>query len=80
MNADETKKFVDMIREMFTQFSKQVANEIEAIKVEMKAEIETAKSTKEIKPSAKVTPEVKNEVTIAMTKKERILSNIKNLQ
>jgi len=80
MNADETQKFVDMIREMFTQFSKQVANEIEAIKVEMKAEIETAKSTKEIKPSAKVTPEVKNEVTIAMTKKERILSNIKNLQ
>jgi polyhydroxyalkanoate synthesis regulator phasin len=80
MNADETQKFVDMIREMFTQFSKQVANEIEAIKVEMKAEIESAKSTKEIKPSAKVTPEVKNEVTIAMTKKERILSNIKNLQ
>jgi polyhydroxyalkanoate synthesis regulator phasin len=80
MNADETQKFVDMIREMFTQFSKQVANEIEAIKVEMKAEIESAKSTKEIKPSAKVTPEVKNDVTIAMTKKERILSNIKNLQ
>lgn len=80
MNADENQKFVDMIREMFTQFSKQVANEIEAIKVEMKAEIETAKSTKQIKPSAKVTPEIKNEVTIAMTKKERILSNIKNLQ
>lgn len=80
MNADETQKFVDMIREMFTQFSKQVANEMEAIKVEMKAEIESAKSTKEIKPSAKVTPEIKNEVTIAMSKKERILSNIKNLQ
>lgn len=80
MNADETQKFVDMIREMFTQFSKQVANEIDAIKVEMKAEIESAKSTKEIKPSAKVTPEIKNEVTIAMSKKERILSNIKNLQ
>lgn len=80
MNADETQKFVDMIREMFTQFSKQVANEMEAIKVEMKAEIESAKSTKEIKPSAKVTPEIKNEVTIAMTKKQRILSNIKNLQ
>lgn len=80
MNADETQKFVDMIREMFTQFSKQVANEMEAIKIEMKAEIESAKSTKEIKPSAKVTPEIKNEVTIAMSKKERILSNIKNLQ
>jgi hypothetical protein len=80
MNADENQKFVDMIREMFTQFSKQVANEIEAIKVEMKAEIETAKSKNQIKPSAKVTPEIKNEVTIAMTKKERILSNIKNLQ
>jgi hypothetical protein len=80
MNADENQKFVNMIREMFTQFSKQVANEIEAIKVEMKAEIEIAKSTKQIKPSAKVTPEIKNEVTIAMTKKERILSNIKNLQ
>ncbi len=80
MNAEDTQKFVDMIREMFTQFSKQVANEIDAIKIEMKAEIESAKSTKEIKPSAKVTPEVKNDVTIAMTKKERILSNIKNLQ
>jgi hypothetical protein len=80
MNAEDTQKFVDMIREMFTQFSKQVANEIDAIKIEMKAEIESAKSTKEIKPSAKVTPEVKNEVTIALTKKERILSNIKNLQ
>jgi hypothetical protein len=81
MNSDdETQKFVEMIREMFTQFSKQVANEIEAIKVEMKAEIESAKSTKEIKPSAKVTPEAKEEVTIAMSKKERILSNIKNLK
>jgi hypothetical protein len=80
MNAEDTQKFVDMIREMFTQFSKHVANEIDAIKIEMKAEIESAKSTKEIKPSAKVTPEVKNDVTIAMTKKERILSNIKNLQ
>jgi hypothetical protein len=80
MNADETQKFVDMIREMFTQFSKHVANEMEAIKIEMKAEIETAKATKEIKPSAKVTPEIKNDVTIAMSKKERILSNIKNLQ
>ena len=81
MNSDdETQKFVEMIREMFTQFSKQVANEIEAIKVEMKAEIESAKSTKEIKPSAKVTPEAKQEVTIAMSKKERILSNIKNLK
>jgi hypothetical protein len=80
MNAEDTQKFVDMIREMFTQFSKQVANEIDAIKIEMKAEIESAKSTKEIKPSAKVTPEVKNDVAIAMTKKERILSNIKNLQ
>jgi hypothetical protein len=80
MNAEDTQKFVDMIREMFTQFSKHVANEIDAIKIEMKAEIESAKSTKEIKPSAKVTPEVKNEVTIALTKKERILSNIKNLQ
>jgi hypothetical protein len=80
MNAEDTQKFVDMIREMFTQFSKHVANEIDAIKIEMKAEIESAKSTKEIKPSAKVTPEIKNEVTIAMSKKERILSNIKNLQ
>lgn len=81
MNSDdETQKFVEMIREMFTQFSKQVANEIEAIKVEMKAEIESAKSTKEIKRSAKVTPEAKQEVTIAMSKKERILSNIKNLK
>jgi len=80
MNAEDTQKFVDMIREMFTQFSKHVANEIDAIKIEMKAEIESAKSTKEIKPSAKVTPEIKNDVTIAMTKKERILSNIKNLQ
>lgn len=80
MNADETQKFVDMIREMFTQFSKQVANEIEAIKVEMKSEIELSKSTPEIKSSVKVTPEVKSDVTIAMTKNERILSNIKNLK
>lgn len=80
MNSeDETQKFVEMIREMFTQFSKQVATEIEAIKVEMKSEIENSKSTN-LKPSAKVTPEVQNDVTIAMTKKERILSNIKNLK
>lgn len=79
MNADENEKFVNMLREMFTQFSKQVATEIEAIKVEMKSEIENVKSTKEIKPSAKMTPEVKSDVTIAMTKQERILSNIKNL-
>ncbi len=79
MNADENEKFVNMLREMFTQFSKQVATEIEAIKVEMKSEIENVKSTKEIKPSAKMTPEVKSDVTIAMSKKERILSNIKNL-
>lgn len=79
MNTDENEKFVNMLREMFTQFSKQVATEIEAIKVEMKSEIENVKSTKEIKPSAKMTPEVKSDVTIAMSKKERILSNIKNL-
>jgi hypothetical protein len=80
MNSDdETQKFVDMIREMFTQFSKQVATEIEAIKIEMKNEIEVSKTTN-LKPSAKVTPETQTEVSIAMTKKERILSNIKNLK
>lgn len=79
-NDDDTSKLVEAFKEMLMQFSKQVSSEIEAIKVEMKAEIESAKTTKEVKPSAKVTPEVQNDVTIAMSKKERILANLKNLK
>ena len=79
MSNDATETLTNLIKEMMMQFSKQVATEIETIKGDLSKQIEELKLSKEVTPSVKVTPETKEIVSVNLTKKQRILNNIKNL-
>ena len=79
MSNDATETLTNLIKEMMMQFSKQVATEIETIKGDFSKQIEELKLSKEVTPSVKVTPETKEIVSVNLTKKQRILNNIKNL-
>ena len=79
MSDDANEKLTNLIKEMMMQFSKQVGTEIESIKSELKKQIEEIKLSKEVKPSVKFTPETKEIVSVNLTKKERILNNLKKL-
>lgn len=79
MSDDANEKLTNLIKEMMMQFSKQVGTEIESIKSELTKQIEEIKLSKEVKPSVKFTPETKQIVSVNLTKKERILQNLKNL-
>jgi hypothetical protein len=80
MSDDANEKLTNLIKEMMMQFSKQVGTEIESIKSELKNQIEEIKLSKEVKSSVKFTPETKEIVSVNLTKKERILNNLKNLK
>jgi hypothetical protein len=79
MSDDANETLTNLIKEMMMQFSKQVATEIETIKGDFSKQIEELKLSKEVTPSVKVTPETKEIVSVNLTKKQRILNNIKNL-
>lgn len=79
MSNDANETLTNLIKEMMMQFSKQVATEIETIKNDFSKQIEELKLSKEVTPSVKVTPETKEIVSVNLTKKQRILNNIKNL-
>jgi hypothetical protein len=79
MSDDANEKLTNLIKEMMMQFSKQVGSEIESIKSELKKQIEEIKLSKEVKSSVKFTPETKEIVSVNLTKKERILNNLKKL-
>lgn len=79
MSDDANEKLTNLIKEMMMQFSKQVGTEIESIKSELKKQIEEIKLSKEVKSSVKFTPETKEIVSVNLTKKERILNNLKKL-
>ena len=61
------------------KFSKQLGTEIETIKSDFAKQIQELKLAKETKSSIKNTPETKEIVSVNLTKKERILNKIKNL-
>lgn len=79
MSDDATEKLTNLIKEMMMQFSKQIATEIETIKNDFSKQIEEVKLSKEVKPSVKFTPETTQVVEVNLTKKQRILKNVKNL-
>lgn len=79
MSDDSTEKLTNLIKEMMMQFSKQIATEIETIKNDFSKQIEEVKLSKEVKPSVKFTPETTQVVEVNLTKKQRILKNVKNL-
>jgi len=79
MSDDATETLTNLIKEMMMQFSKQVATEIETIKGDFSKQIEELKLSKEVTPSVKFTPETTQVVEVNLTKKQRILKNVKNL-
>lgn len=79
MSDDATETLTNLIKEMMMQFSKQIATEIETIKGDFSKQIEEIKLSKEVKPSVKFTPETKQVIEVNLTKKQRILKNVKNL-
>lgn len=79
MSDDATETLTNLIKEMMMQFSKQIATEIETIKGDFSKQIEEIKLSKEVKSSVKFTPETTQVVEVNLTKKQRILKNVKNL-
>lgn len=79
MSDDATETLTNLIKEMMMQFSKQVGTEIETIKSELTKQIEEIKLSKEVKSSVKFTPETTQVIEVNLTKKQRILKNVKNL-
>lgn len=79
MSDDANETLTNLIKEMMMQFSKQVGTEIETIKSELTKQIEELKLSKEVKSSVKFTPETTQVIEVNLTKKQRILKNVKNL-
>lgn len=79
LKDDSNEKLTNILKEIMMQFSKQVATEIETIKTDFSKQIEELKLAKETKSSVKFTPETTEVVELNLTKKQRILKNVKNL-
>lgn len=72
----------DLVKSIVTSMSIEVAKQIEAIRTELSAQIAEVKTTQvEVKASTKAKPEVKEVLQkgVKMTRQEKILNNLKNL-
>lgn len=72
----------DLVKSIVTSMSIEVAKQIEAIRTELSAQIAEVKTTQvEVKASTKAKPEVKEVMQkgVKMTRQEKILNNLKNL-
>lgn len=72
----------DLVKQIVTSMSVEVAKQIEAIRTELSAQIAEVKTTQvEVKASTKAKPEVKevSNTNVKMTRTQKIQNNLKNL-
>ena len=72
----------EMIKSIITSMSVEVAKQIESIRTELSAQIEEVKTTRvEVKASTKAKPEVAQTSTknVKLTRQQKIMNNLKNL-